>query len=49
MMQLAAAGFDAAFVGKLAQHFLERDAVCVFQSEGARNFARADLAGIACR
>ena len=45
MMQLVAAGFDPAFVGKFAQHLFERNAICVFQSEGAGDFARANLTG----
>ena len=38
--------FDAAFVGELAQHALERGAVGVLQAEGAGDLARADLAGL---
>ena len=45
-MQLLAAALDAAFVGELAQHALERGAVGVLQAEGARDLARADLAGL---
>ena len=46
MVQLLAAALDAAFVGELAQHALERGAVGVLQAEGARDLARADLAGL---
>ena len=49
MMQLLAAALDAAFVGELAQHVLERGAVGVLHAEGARDLARADLAGLLCR
>src|SRR5262249_3674369 len=43
-VQLLAAPLDAAIVGELAQHALERDAVGVFHVEGASNLARPDLA-----
>ena len=46
MMQLLAAALDRAFVGKLAQHALERGAVGILQAEGARDLAGADLAGL---
>src|SRR5262249_15393757 len=46
VMQLLAAALDAAFVGKLAQHALERGAVGVLQAEGAGDLAGADLAGL---
>src|SRR5262249_35583405 len=46
MVQLFAPLFDAAFVGKLAQHALELDAVGIFHAEGARDLARADFAGL---
>src|SRR5262249_30358330 len=45
VMQLLAAALDAAFVGELAQHALERGAVGVLQAEGAGDLAGADLAG----
>jgi hypothetical protein len=40
------AALDAAFVGEFAQHALELGAVGVLQAEGARDLARADLAGL---
>ena len=46
MMQLLAAALDAAFVGELAQHALERGAVGILQAEGARDLAGADLAAV---
>jgi hypothetical protein len=46
MMQLLAAVFDFAVVGKLTQHALERGAVGILQAEGARDLARADLSGL---
>ncbi len=46
MVQLLAALLDRAFVGELAQQALEVGAQCVFQAEGARDFAGADFAGL---
>ena len=46
VMQLLAAALDAALVGQLPQHALERGAVGVLQAEGARELARADLSGL---
>ena len=46
MVQLLAALLDAALVGELAQHALERGAVGVLEAEGARDLAGADLAGL---
>jgi len=45
LVQLLAAALDCTLFGELAQHALERRAVGVFQSEGAGDFAGADLAG----
>ena len=46
LVQLLAAALDLAFVGELAQHALELDAVGILHAEGARDFAGADLAGL---
>ena len=46
VMQLLAAALDLALVGELAQHALELGAVGILQAEGARDLARADLAGL---
>src|SRR5215468_4637260 len=46
VMQLLAAALDAALVGKLAQHALERGAIGILQAERARDLAGADLAGL---
>ena len=37
--------FDAAFVGQVAQHGLERGAVCILEPEGTGDFTGADVAG----
>jgi len=46
MMQALTPPFDVAFVGKLAQHALERRPVGIFGAECPRNLARADFAGM---
>ena len=46
MVQLLAALLDAALVREFAQHGLERGAVGVLQTEGARDLARADFSGL---
>ena len=47
VVQPFAPAVDVAFVGKFAQHAFERGAVGILGAEGARDFARADLAGCA--
>ena len=47
MVELLAPALDRALIGKLAEHALERGAIIVFQAEGARDLARADLPGLA--
>jgi len=47
MVQLLAPALDLALIGKPAEHALERGAIIVFQAEGARDLARADLPGLA--
>ena len=46
VMQPLSAPLDVALVGELAQHALERRAVGILGAEGARDLARADLAGV---
>jgi len=43
VMQPFAPAIDAAFIGQIAQHALERSAIRILGAEGARNFADADL------
>ena len=45
-VQFLAVAFDQAFVGQFSQHALEDGAVGVLQSEGAGDFAGADIAGL---
>jgi hypothetical protein len=44
VMQPFAPAIDAAFIGQIAQHALERGTICIFGAERARDFADADLA-----
>ena len=44
VMQPFAPAIDAAFIGQIAQHALERGAICILGAERARDFADADLA-----
>jgi hypothetical protein len=44
VMQPFAPAIDAAFIGQIAQHALERGAIRILGAEGARDFADADLA-----
>jgi hypothetical protein len=44
VMQPFAPVIDAAFIGQIAQHALERGAICILGAERARDFADADLA-----
>jgi hypothetical protein len=44
VMQPLAPAIDAAFIGQIAQHALERGAIGILGAEGARDFADADLA-----
>ena len=46
MMQALTPPFDVAFVGKLAQHALERRPVGILGAECPRNLARTDFAGV---
>ena len=46
VMQPLAALLDVSVVGEFAQHALERRAVGILGAEGARDLARADLAGV---
>ena len=46
MMQPLAPPLDVAFVGKFAQHALERRPVGILGAECARDLARADFAGV---
>ena len=45
MVELLAALFDVAFVGEVAQHGLQRGAVCILEPEGTGDFTGADVAG----
>jgi hypothetical protein len=46
VMQPFAPAIDATFIGQIAQHALERGAICILGAEGARDFADADLAAL---
>jgi hypothetical protein len=45
VVELLAALLDAAFVGEVAQHGLERGTVCILEPEGTGDLTGADVAG----
>jgi hypothetical protein len=46
MVQLLAPALDASVVGQFAQHGLEGGPIGILEAEGARDLARADMAGL---